>query len=178
MGACALLPPSSLCFTHHTPPYRLRRQWVPAASKHAEQGPVSPWYMVVGMPSATLYHTCHLLTKTVLHSPWTEDMSASRRTAWHWPRHTICQDGQARTGPPRPDRRHRFVPCYGDGILAAPGGGDAGPSRVRGAERFSQPYLVMLAEVSRRGGQAEVGLLVLTAVMELANASDQYGRPT
>src|SRR5215468_4288531 len=69
MGACVLLPRSSLCFTHHTLPYRLRRQRVLAASNHAEQGPVPPWYMMVGMQSADLYHTCHPLTKTVLHIP-------------------------------------------------------------------------------------------------------------
>lgn len=37
-----------------------------------------PWYMMVGMRSAELYHTCHLLTKTVLHSPGTGDVSVSR----------------------------------------------------------------------------------------------------
>jgi SAM-dependent methyltransferase len=34
--------------------------------------------MVIGMRPAELYHTCHLLTKTVLHSPGTGDVSVSQ----------------------------------------------------------------------------------------------------
>ena len=42
------------------------------------------------------------------------------------PRHAVCQDRPAGTGPRRTIHRHRPVPRHGDDLLAAPGGGGTG----------------------------------------------------
>ena len=42
------------------------------------------------------------------------------------PGHTVPQDRSAGAGPPRTDRRHSAIPCYGHDVLAAPGRGGAG----------------------------------------------------